>query len=53
MKPSQQILINVLPHQVSGTKASGKQAHDIKAAFEFEEIMISYNTYLINVRKVA
>ncbi|MDP1765481.1 MAG: hypothetical protein Q8K83_01130 [Methylotenera sp.] len=51
MKPSQQILNNAHIHQAANV--NGNQADVIKATFIIEEIMISYNTYLINVRKAA
>lgn len=53
MKPSHQILNNALTHQAASTKVNGNQADVIKATFTIEEIMISYNAYLINVRKAA
>lgn len=53
MKPSQQILNIALPHQAASTKVNGNQTDGIKATFTIEEIMISYNAYLINVRKAA
>lgn len=53
MKPSQQILNIAQTHQAASTKVNGNQVDVIKAIFTIEEIMISYNAYLINVRKVA